>query len=121
MSEVLEQVVDRDPVPPSLRAKWDAFGMVPLWESANGAFASGPTESSRQWRWSEMFPIMSETVRVASPQIVERRVMQLVGEARPARRHRFDDRPDERDLADDRRAASPRDRTAIPWARCALS
>ena len=81
MSEVLKQPVAQDPVPASLRAKWQAFDMFPLWESRNGALRSGPTESSRQWRWSEMFPIMTETVQVASPNIVERRVMQLVGEA----------------------------------------
>ena len=59
----------------------------------------GPTESSRQWPWSEMFPIMTETVRVASPTIVERRVMQLVGQA--GRASGTDAKVlDERDVAD---------------------
>ena len=70
-------VREREVVTDALRNQWNANRLVPLWESANGAI-EGSTERSAIWKWSDVRPVLIETVKIGLPSIVERRVLQMV-------------------------------------------
>ena len=66
----------------ALREEWARHDLVPLWESPNGAIAPAP-ERPAIWKWSDMRPILMETVKIGLPSIVERRVLQMVNRSLP--------------------------------------
>lgn len=75
---VVDRVAEAAVIPTELRAKWNAFGMVPLWEAAEG-----PAELPSHWRWADLHPIMAETASLTLPTIAERRVMLLTSPTNP--------------------------------------
>ena len=72
-----QRAMERQAVPEALRVQWAENDLVPLWESTNSDFRAG-SERARLWRWSKLRPVLLETVKIALPSIVERRVLQLV-------------------------------------------
>ena len=80
MNNIATSVLAKDEntaVPPALRAKLEAHGILPLWEADDSLLRGGPTEPGRVWRWADLEPIIEEASMIVNPSIVERRVLQL--------------------------------------------
>ncbi len=61
-----------------LRRAWKDAAMAPLWENK---FAHRPPplpEASYLWSWQQIRPLISGAIKVASPEAIERRVLQLI-------------------------------------------
>ena len=61
-----------------LRRAWKDAAMAPLWENK---FAHRPPpgpEASYLWSWEKIRPLISGAIKVASPEAIERRVLQLI-------------------------------------------
>lgn len=65
-------------IPATLRAAWKTNHIVPLWESPTAHKLDLEREKAQKWAWDKMEPIVVETAKVGSPEVVERRVLSLV-------------------------------------------
>lgn len=65
-------------LPADLRKKIDDLSLFPLWESrvAHGA-GNGMPDDGNLWRWSDLRSVITEVAEIASPKVVERRVLEL--------------------------------------------
>jgi gentisate 1,2-dioxygenase len=61
-----------------VRKAWKEANLAPLWENAKAHRPSPPPEAAYLWSWDKIRPLLSAAIDVASPEVVERRVLQLV-------------------------------------------
>jgi gentisate 1,2-dioxygenase len=60
------------------RAAWRAAHLVPLWESPTAHQPPAKPDAPYLWSWDTIRPLLAEAMAIASPAVVERRVLQLV-------------------------------------------
>jgi len=60
------------------RKAWKEANLAPLWENAKAHRPPSPPEAAYLWSWDKIRPLLSAAIDVASPEVVERRVLQLV-------------------------------------------
>ena len=60
-----------------VRKAWKEANLAPLWENAKAHRPVPPPEAAYLWSWDKR-PLLSAAIDVASPEVVERRVLQLV-------------------------------------------
>src|SRR6516165_7318747 len=61
-----------------IRKAWKQANLAPLWENARAHRPAPPTDAAYLWSWAKIRPLVSAAIDVASPEAVERRVLQLV-------------------------------------------
>jgi gentisate 1,2-dioxygenase len=61
------------------RAAWAAAGVSPLWENRLAHTAPPPPEPPMLWPWHVMQPLIADASRMNSTDVVERRVLSLMG------------------------------------------
>src|SRR5262249_28583020 len=61
-----------------IRKAWKDANLAPLWENTKARRPPPPPEPARLWSWEKVRPLPSAAIDVASPDVVERRVLQLV-------------------------------------------
>jgi gentisate 1,2-dioxygenase len=61
-----------------VRKAWREANLAPLWENARAHRPAPPPEASYLWSWEKIRPLITAAINVASPEAVERRVLQLV-------------------------------------------
>src|SRR5262245_21258788 len=57
---------------------WKEANLAPLWENARAHRPPPLPEAAYLWSWDKIRPLISAAIDVASPEVVERRVLQLV-------------------------------------------
>jgi gentisate 1,2-dioxygenase len=62
----------------ALRKAWKDAYMAPLWENKFAHRPPQPPEATYLWSWEKIRPLIDGAISVASPQAIERRVLQLV-------------------------------------------
>ena len=62
----------------ALRRAWKEANLAPLWESKRAHRPAPPPARSYLWSWEKIRPLIAGAITVASPEAVERRVLQLV-------------------------------------------
>jgi gentisate 1,2-dioxygenase len=62
----------------TLRRAWKDAYMAPLWENKFAHRPPQPPEPSHLWSWETIRPLIAGAITVASPEAIERRVLQLV-------------------------------------------
>jgi gentisate 1,2-dioxygenase len=62
----------------ALRKAWKDANMAPLWENKFAHRPPQPPEAAYLWSWEKIRPLIDGAISVASPQAIERRVLQLV-------------------------------------------
>lgn len=67
-----------------MRRAWKAARLSPLWESPTAHKPPAPPDPALHWSWEAVRPLLEKTMALTSPELVERRVMQLVAEPRYA-------------------------------------
>jgi gentisate 1,2-dioxygenase len=63
----------------SQRAAWDAAGVSPLWENRLAHAGPPPAERPMLWPWRVMKPLIDDASRMNSTEVIERRVLSLMG------------------------------------------
>jgi len=63
----------------SQRAAWDAAGVSPLWENRLAHAGPAPAPRPMLWPWRVMKPLIDDAARMNSTDVVERRVLSLMG------------------------------------------
>ena len=61
-----------------VRKAWRDARLVPLWESPTAHKPPPPPDPVLHWSWERIRPLLSEAMKVTSPEAVERRVLSLV-------------------------------------------
>src|SRR5260370_38919255 len=61
-----------------VRQAWKEANLAPLWENAKAHRPAPPPDAGYLWSWDKIRPLITAAIEVASPQAVERRVLQLV-------------------------------------------
>jgi gentisate 1,2-dioxygenase len=61
-----------------VRKAWKEANLAPLWENAKAHRPPPPPEATYLWSWDKIRPLLADAIEVASPEAVERRVLQLV-------------------------------------------
>src|SRR5215467_4109956 len=61
-----------------VRKTWKEANLAPLWENAKAHRPAPPPDAAYLWSWHKIRPLISAAIAVASPEVVERRVLQLV-------------------------------------------
>ena len=61
-----------------VRKAWKEANLAPLWENAKAHRPAPPPDASYLWSWDKIRPLITAAIKVASPEAVERRVLQLV-------------------------------------------
>src|SRR5215471_14336020 len=61
-----------------VRKAWKEANLAPLWENAKAHRPAPLPEAAYLWSWDKIRPLISAAIDVASPEVVERRVLQLV-------------------------------------------
>jgi gentisate 1,2-dioxygenase len=61
-----------------VRKAWKEANLAPLWENAKAHRPAPPPDAAYLWSWDKIRPLISAAIAVASPEVVERRVLQLV-------------------------------------------
>jgi len=61
-----------------LRKAWKGAYMAPLWENKFAHRPPPPPEQSYLWSWEKIRPLIAGAIKVASPEAIERRVLQLI-------------------------------------------
>src|SRR5262249_9334113 len=61
-----------------IRRAWKEANLAPLWENARAHRPPPLPEAAYLWSWDKIRPLISAAIDVASPEVVERRVLQLV-------------------------------------------
>jgi gentisate 1,2-dioxygenase len=72
-----------------VRKAWKEANLAPLWENARAHRPAPPPEAAYLWSWEKIRPLITAAIEVASPEAVERRVLQLVP---PTPEHRDEQR-----------------------------
>jgi gentisate 1,2-dioxygenase len=62
----------------TLRKAWKDANLAPLWENKLAHRPAPPPEASYLWSWETIRPLITGAITVASPEAIERRVLQLV-------------------------------------------
>ena len=62
----------------ALRKAWKDAHMAPLWENKFAHRPPPPPEAPYLWSWEKIRPLIAGAIKVASPEAIERRVLQLV-------------------------------------------
>ena len=62
----------------TLRKAWKDANMAPLWENKFAHRPPPPPEATYLWSWEKIRPLIAGAIKVASPEAIERRVLQLV-------------------------------------------
>ncbi|MFL6798404.1 MAG: cupin domain-containing protein [Xanthobacteraceae bacterium] len=62
----------------ALRQGWKDAYMAPLWENKFAHRPPAPPECSHLWSWEKIRPLITGAIKVASPEAIERRVLQLI-------------------------------------------
>jgi gentisate 1,2-dioxygenase len=66
----------------ALRRAWKEANLAPLWENKLAHRPAPPPEAAHLWSWETIRPLIAGAIKVASPEAVERRVLQLIPPAR---------------------------------------
>jgi gentisate 1,2-dioxygenase len=61
-----------------VRKAWKEANLAPLWENAKAHRPAPPPDATYLWSWDKIRPLLADAIEVASPEAVERRVLQLV-------------------------------------------
>jgi len=61
-----------------LRKAWKGAYMAPLWENKFAHRPPAPPEQAYLWSWEKIRPLIAGAIKVASPEAIERRVLQLI-------------------------------------------
>jgi len=61
-----------------IRKAWKQANLAPLWENARAHRPAPLPQAAYLWSWEKIRPLVSAAIDVASPEAVERRVLQLV-------------------------------------------
>jgi gentisate 1,2-dioxygenase len=61
-----------------IRKAWKQANLAPLWENARAHRPAPLPQAAYLWSWEKIRPLVSAAIDVASPESVERRVLQLV-------------------------------------------
>jgi gentisate 1,2-dioxygenase len=61
-----------------VRKAWKEANLAPLWENAKAHRPAPPPDAGYLWSWDKIRPLITAAIKVASPEAVERRVLQLV-------------------------------------------
>ncbi|HEX2353652.1 MAG: cupin domain-containing protein [Hyphomicrobiales bacterium] len=61
-----------------IRKAWKDANLAPLWENAKAHRPAPPPEPAYLWSWHKIRPLLTAAIDIASPEVVERRVLQLV-------------------------------------------
>jgi gentisate 1,2-dioxygenase len=61
-----------------MRLAWKNAAMAPLWENKFAHRPPPKPEESYLWAWEQIRPLISGAIKVASPEAIERRVLQLI-------------------------------------------
>ncbi|HEY7666214.1 MAG TPA: cupin domain-containing protein [Xanthobacteraceae bacterium] len=61
-----------------VRRAWREANLAPLWENARAHRPAPPPEPAHLWAWEKIRPLITAAIEVASPEAIERRVLQLV-------------------------------------------
>src|SRR6478752_715630 len=61
-----------------VRKAWREANLAPLWENAKAHRPAPPPDAGYLWSWDKIRPLITAAIKVASPEAVERRVLQLV-------------------------------------------
>ena len=61
----------------ALRKAWKDANLAPLWENKFAHRPPPPPEATYLWSWEKIRPLIAGAIKVASPEAVERRVLQL--------------------------------------------
>lgn len=67
-----------------LRRSWQAARLMPLWESVSAHKPLPPPDPALHWSWQELRPLLDCAMMLTTPDVIERRVMQLMAEPRHA-------------------------------------
>jgi gentisate 1,2-dioxygenase len=62
----------------NLRKAWKEANMAPLWENKLAHRPAPPPEAACLWSWEKIRPLIAGAIDVASPEAIERRVLQLI-------------------------------------------
>src|SRR5215510_15379572 len=62
----------------ALRQAWKDANMAPLWENKFAHRPPAPPEATYLWSWEKIRPLIDGAISVASPEAIERRVLQLI-------------------------------------------
>ena len=62
----------------ALRQAWREANLAPLWENRFAHRPPPPPETPYLWSWEKIRPLIAGAIDVASPEAVERRVLQLI-------------------------------------------
>ena len=62
----------------TLRKAWKEANLAPLWENKFAHRPPPPPEATYVWAWEKIRPLITGAIKVASPEAIERRVLQLV-------------------------------------------
>src|SRR5262245_8356482 len=66
----------------ALRQAWKEANRAPLWENKLAHRPPPPPEAGYLWSWETIRPLIAGAIKVASPEAVERRVLQLIPPSR---------------------------------------
>jgi gentisate 1,2-dioxygenase len=61
-----------------VRKAWKEANLAPLWENPKAHRPTPPPDAAYLWSWDKIRPLITAAIEVASPEAVERRVLQLV-------------------------------------------
>jgi gentisate 1,2-dioxygenase len=64
-----------------IRAAWRAANLHPLWENAAAHKVRDGGPAPIHWQWKQIWPLVDDAMRVATPAAVERRVLTLADSA----------------------------------------
>jgi gentisate 1,2-dioxygenase len=73
----MSQVATPDEID-ELRKAWKDAYMAPLWENKFAHRPPAPPETPYLWSWEDIRPLIAGAIKVASPEAIERRVLQLI-------------------------------------------
>jgi gentisate 1,2-dioxygenase len=68
-----------EPTAAQRRAAWDAAGVSPLWENRLAHGAAPAPERPMVWPWQTMKPLIDDAAAMNSVDVIERRVLSLMG------------------------------------------
>jgi gentisate 1,2-dioxygenase len=62
----------------ALRKAWKDANLAPLWENKFAHRPAPPPDPAHLWAWEKLRPLITRAIAVASPEAIERRVLQLI-------------------------------------------
>jgi gentisate 1,2-dioxygenase len=78
MRKVLAMSAAARPDISEVRKAWREANLAPLWENTKAHRPAPAPDAAYLWSWDKIRPLISAAIAVASPEVVERRVLQLV-------------------------------------------